>query len=612
VSKTINNRSASKQHSPVKWSFYSAGLITLFINPKLADPFNAPKLYLLICGTVILLGFLIFGNKIEVKERSAAIFLVVIFICAMGISVLFTDVKYQALFGDSLRQTGFLAYFGFAVYLLAIYKFFRFDSKKYFYLSIGALGFILTLYGIVQYAGKDPFPWINQYNPIIITLGNPNFTGALLAILATLTFSFIFDKQLISWQRIFFLVLTMGLVSTIYLSNARQGLLSLMVGLGIYLCLKLIKKNKALGSLSFAGLFLVASFAVGGILQKGPLEALLYKDSVSTRGHYWRAGLRMFRENFLTGVGIDSYGSYFRLYKDSNFTLRYGYDLTSNNAHNVPIQLFATGGIFVGLAYLAIILFIIYRFIKGFSKNAGNESNLLCGVFAAWIAFQSQSIVSIDNIGLTIWGWVLGGLIIAMSNTNYLDHQAAVIQSRNKKDKSSTMTVIAPIFTGLSLLLSLILVAKLTQSESLMFKIRGDISNSVRDQNTVISELGSIIDDPFAQPFYKASSADSLYQMGLKPLAIQSMEGILKIDPNNPLYLNVLASMYEDTNAFEKSINLRIKSSKYDPYNVKNYLQLARLYKIIGNQSKALEMKRKINELDPVSEFATIVNTEIV
>jgi tetratricopeptide (TPR) repeat protein len=100
--------------------------------------------------------------------------------------------------------------------------------------------------------------------------------------------------------------------------------------------------------------------------------------------------------------------------------------------------------------------------------------------------------------------------------------------------------------------------------------------------------------------------------MGLKPLAIQSMEGILKIDPNNPLYLNVLASMYEDTNAFEKSINLRIKSSKYDPYNVKNYLQLARLYKIIGNQSKALEMKRKINELDPVSEFATIVNTEIV
>jgi tetratricopeptide (TPR) repeat protein len=123
--------------------------------------------------------------------------------------------------------------------------------------------------------------------------------------------------------------------------------------------------------------------------------------------------------------------------------------------------------------------------------------------------------------------------------------------------------------------------------------------------------LNSIIDDPFAQPWYKATSADTLYQLGLKAQAIQGMERVLKIDQNNPIYLNVLASMYEDTNEYEKSINLRTKSSKYDPYNVKNYLQLARLYKITENYSKALEMKRKINELDPASEFAKMVNTEI-
>jgi hypothetical protein len=45
---------------------------------------------------------------------------------------------------------------------------------------------------------------------------------------------------------------------------------------------------------------------------------------------------------------------------------------------------------------------------------------------------------------------------------------------------------------------------------------------------------------------------------------------------------------------------------------VKNYLQLARLYKVTGKTDRALEMKRKINELDPVSEFAKIVNNEIV
>ena len=600
-----------KRNTQIKWAFFTACLMTLFINPKLADPFNAPKLYILICGTLILLGFLIFGGDNLVKSRDTSTILVIIFICSIGTGVLLNDVKYQALFCDSLRQTGFIAYFGFAVYLLTVYKFFRFDSKHYFYLAIGAIGSTLAVYGIVQYSGNDPFPWINQYNPIITTLGNPNYSAALMAILATLSFSFIFDRQIVAWQRIFFLVLTLGLVLTIYLSDARQGLLSLTIGLGFFISLKFLKKSRILGSISFLGLFSISILALAGILQKGPLERFLYKDSVSLRGHYWRAGLKMFKENIFSGVGLDSYGNYFRLYRDSSFPVRYGYDLTSNNAHNVPIQLFATGGILVGLSYLAIILLIISYFIKGFKRLGGSELNMLCGAFAAWLAFQSQSIVSIDNIGLTIWGWILGGLILGLTKTDNLDSPALGSKSKHQIVKSSTNLAIRPVATGASLLLALILVAKLTQSESLIFKIRGDLNYSASDQSIALTELNSIIEDPFAQPWYKATSADTLYQLGLKSQAIESMERILKIDQTNPVYLNTLASMYENNNDFEKSINLRIKSSKYDPYNVKNYLQLARLYKVTGNDAGANEMKTKINTLDSASEFAKIVNTEI-
>jgi O-antigen ligase len=612
VAKVTKRYSTQKQNTQIKWAFFTACLVTLSINPKLADPFNAPKLYLLICVTVILLGFLIFDRSKLIKSRDFIPVLVCGFIFSVGIAVLFTDVKYQAIFGDSLRQTGFMAYLGFAIYLLTVYKFFNFDSKNLFYLSIGVLGLILAVYGIIQYTGNDPFPWINQYNPIISTLGNPNFTAALMAMLATLTFSFMFDKYLIAGQRFFFLLLTLILLATIYLSNARQGLLSLAIGVGFLICLKLLKKNAVLGSLSLAGLFLVFIVAVAGMLQQGPLEKFLYKNSVTLRGHYWRAGLNMFRDNFFTGVGVDSYGGYFRLYRDPSFPLSYGYDLTSNYAHNVPIQMFATGGIFVGLTYLSIVFFIIYRFIKGFKKLDGSGFNLICGAFAAWIAFQSQSIVSIDNIGLTIWGWILGGLILALTKSENLYSQAHANNAQIKTGTGSVNLTLKPLFIGASLLLALILVAKLTQSESLIFKIRGESNFAASDQSTALSELNSIIADPFAQPWYKATSADMLFQLGLKAQAIQAMEQILKIDQNNPVYLNVLASMYEDTNEYEKSITLRTKSSKYDPYNVKNYLQLARLYKITGNNSKAIEMKRKINELDPSSEFAKIVNTEIV
>jgi O-antigen ligase len=207
-----------------------------------------------------------------------------------------------------------------------------------------------------------------------------------MAILANLSFCFILDRQILAWQRIFFLVLTLSLILTIYLSNARQGLLSLLLGFGFFISFKLLKKSKSLGTASFIGLFSISIIGIAGILQKGPLERFLYKDSVSLRGYYWRAGLKMFQENILSGVGIDSYGNYFRLYRDSSFPVKYGYDLTSNNAHNVPIQMFATGGILVGLSYLGIIFLIINCFIKGFKRLEGNELNLLSGTFAAWIA----------------------------------------------------------------------------------------------------------------------------------------------------------------------------------------------------------------------------------
>ena len=609
--KKTKDKLGFKRNTQIKWALFTACLITLFINPELADPFNAPKLYLLMCGTIILLGFLIFDGGNLVKSKDTCTILVIIFICAMGIAALLTDVKYQALFGESLRQTGFIAYFGFAIYLLTFYKFFRTDSKNHFYISIGVIGSFLVVYGIVQISGNDPLLWINQYNPIILTLGNPNFSGALMAILATLSFSFIFDKQIVTWQRVFFLILTLGLILTIYLSEARQGLLSLAIGMGVFVSIKLLRISGILGSISFIGLLLLSALALAGILQKGPLERFLYKESVSLRGYYWRAGLEMFKENIFFGVGVDSYGNYFRLYREPSFSVKHGYDLTTNNAHNVPIQMFATGGILVGLSYLAIIFLIINNFIKGFKQLGASESNLLYGAFAAWLAFQSQSIVSIDNIGLTIWGWSLGGLILGLTKPENLNSHPPASSTKHQIFKSSASLAIRPVFTGVLLLFTLILVARLTQSESLIFKLKGDLNYSARDQSAISAELNSLIEDKFAQPWYKATAADTLYQLGLKPQAIESMERILKINPTNPIYLTVLASMYENTNDFEKSINLRIRASKYDPYNLKNYLQLARLYKATGNDAGANEIKIKMNELNSASEFVKIVNSEI-
>ena len=51
---------------------------------------------------------------------------------------------------------------------------------------------MLIIYGFLQSNGKDFVKWDNPYNSIISTVGNPNFAAAVMAILATISFSAIF------------------------------------------------------------------------------------------------------------------------------------------------------------------------------------------------------------------------------------------------------------------------------------------------------------------------------------------------------------------------------------------------------------------------------------
>ena len=149
----------------------------------------------------------------------------------------------------------------------------------------------------------------------------------------------------------------------IFRSNARQGLLSYSLGAGLFIVIWLYIKHRRLGILAAITGFLVFVFSVLGMLQVGPLERFLYKPSVTVRGYYWRAGLEMFKQNPLTGVGMDRYGLYFKEFREVGYPLSYGFDITSSNAHNTFIQLFATGGVFLGLSYLvlnAYILFLLY------------------------------------------------------------------------------------------------------------------------------------------------------------------------------------------------------------------------------------------------------------
>ena len=607
------NKSVKKEINSIqKQLLWLSTLITLYFNPQLADPFNSPKFYLLLLGTSFFIVPLIFVNKPEVlKPRRILIFekLILFFIFSLTAATVTSDVKYNSIFGEIQRQTGVLTYMCLAALMYLMARYFSLNSMVYFYHVIMFIGLFYFIYGVLQFTNNDFFEWNNQYNSIIGTLGNPNFAAAFMSIIAVLSWSYLFLEKINLLKKLFMAIVLLGLSLNIVLSNARQGILTLLASLSIFTLVIVFKKNRFLGIAGVIVFGIVSIISIAGMLQSGPLEKLLYKDSVSLRGYYWRAGVNMFANNPLFGVGIERYGANFKFYRDSGYANTYGYDLISTNAHNVPIQFFATGGIFVGIAYLAIQLLVLSVAIKRLRSMRGDSFIFYLGILCAWIAFQFQSLVSIDNIGLTIWGWLFAGCLVGASADSH--DEISTFKSR-RSIKLIHLAPIKPIISGVLLAATLVFVLFLSKGESNMMEARNRYNPNIKDDSNAIKVLAQqIISDPLSQPAYKLEAANYLIQSGYEEEGLTEFEKLGKQNGIHPTFLIPLASMYEYKGRYEEAIKVREQVKIYDPHNLNNYLQLARLYKDTNDMTKALEMKLIVINQAPNSPQAKSAQEEI-
>ena len=596
---------------PVRWVYGSLIAATLFFHSSLTDPFNSPKMWLVLLlaawmsGYVITFRGLIFVNK---PIKIYALLLLVFALSAVTVTV-FTDFKYVGIFGETQRRNGLATYLALAIIGLTASIFIRMFNVKRLYFATYVIGSIFAVYAFMQTTGRDFVSWNNPYNSIIGTVGNPNFAAAVMSVIGVIVFSLIFVEGINSFYRVGAAVLSVVLMLLIIQSDSRQGILSFLIGAGVFVIILLFSKNKVLGVLSLSGGLIAGIFSILGMLQIGPLQELLYKGSVSVRGYYWRAGIEMFQQNPLMGVGMDRYGAYFKEYREVGYPLTYGFDITSSNAHNTFIQFFATGGFFLGTTYLVLNGFILWRGISGVRKFTGNNRSLITGLLAAWIAFHSQSLISIDNIGVSIWGWVLGGSIIGLSVSNTESELQDQKQFFGKKNDINLKRA----FTSTSFTtLIVILVSFLYRGEVNTYKanVRFDTQDQVARESFRQLQIGAI-NTPLNDPSYTLNRAFALVNSGFVDEGINIAIDIYERDPRNLDALNGLATLSEDLNKKSEALIYRLKMAELDPWNAVNYLAIGKIYKEQGNLIESTAMLKKILSFASSNPIAAQAKAEL-
>jgi tetratricopeptide (TPR) repeat protein len=429
-----------------------------------------------------------------------------------------------------------------------------------------------------------------------------------------MSFTSIFIKEIP--KIIKFIAIISGVLSVLAIvqSNSRQGLISIIISLLIFTSLFIYLRSKILGKFFILSSLLLFLLGILGMLQKGPLQGLLYKNSVSVRGYYWRAGLEMFKDYPFTGVGLDSYNWYFKQYREVGYALTYGYNITSSNAHNTIIQLFATGGLFVGLTYLSLVLLVTFCGVQNIRKLPSDEKHIAIILFAAWVGFQSQSFVSIDNLGISVWGWVISGLIVGQSHNLKI-----TLNSNNKTNKKiginnlGTRDLLQPMISTILISISLVTSVLLIRAESSTYIARSyaTMKNST-GQEIVKNSLKKLESNPLSDPYYKFVVAQSLIETGLDLEGYSKIKKLSAQDPRNLAYLNSIAYFSEVAKDVTAAKEARIHIATFDPWNLRNLFLLGEIYASQGDLINSRKFFQDVIRLGPNTEEATLAKNKLV
>jgi hypothetical protein len=544
---------------------WGASFTTLFlITGTVTDPVNAPKLFL--AGGIAFAVFMVMLRSSArfdfFKDRALALSITVFLIASVTATIASTSPLTQNLYGTYGRNTGLLAYICFAFILISASNLREEKSFKLISLGLLSAGMVNVLYSAYVLVFSDPVSWNNPYGAILGTFGNPNFISSFLGIFIAGTLSVTLSAKLRPAVRVtgfVFGILTFYEISN---TNSIQGYVVTAAGSAFVIYLKVRSGGfKALEFGYLLSVLLLGLTALAGVFQKGPLASFLYQGTTAFREQYWKAAINMGSSNIFRGVGMDAYGDNYRMQRDIQALKTPGVQVVSNSAHNVFLDFFASGGILLLVSYISIVLIAAISLVKIILRK--REFDYVFAVLAAsWLGYQLQSIISINQIGLAIWGWLLSGALIGYekaTRTPDADRLSEKNRAKGKKTSAQSQVFSASLLAGLGCILGFILVVP---------PLSADMSWYQATKSGNLAEIEKTLIPGYLHPQESSRLVNVIGLLENNQLFDLALKYALKATEYNPNNFDSWSALYsvKNSNADQRALALA-NMKRLDPLN---------------------------------------------
>ena len=384
-------------------------LTAVAVNLGDADVFTIPKATVLWCGAVVVLALAAirwaWARQVAVPAEPAAL-AVVAFVAGMAVTTLTSSTPMQSLVGQYTYNAGFATYAAGAVLFAAVLRANKPELMPALVRTYVAAAVVVLGYALLQVAGLDPADWSRQ-DQVFSTMGNPNFLAGWCGVVVPLgAWVALRADERPPWRVAGAAVAVAGLLVA-FATASFQGPVAVAAGVAAFVLLTYRVPRRLLA--------IAAAGAVVVLVVAGPRIVDEIDEGLLEREHFWSVAIDVGLDHPVLGTGPDTFHNEF-LPRRSAEHAAIPASRNAGAAHDVPLQLFAGGGLLVLLPYLAFVALVAVRLAQGLRRlDDPGRRTLLAALGAAWIGYQVQSLVSIDKPAAVVASFVLSAAVLVVA-----------------------------------------------------------------------------------------------------------------------------------------------------------------------------------------------------